>query len=146
MCLVHSVLLCTQWSGSWCVFTSVCVCVCVSPWQTFDVPLTVLYHGRQFGHRKIKSSPEMSKMSIKKSLWLTWFSREKLSRLYWWPLRIVIIKESQPVKNGNLSRLVANLNRQNWSSELTVFIVFQQCLLFYNCTTSRSTQFLSTPK
>ena len=44
------------------------------------------------------------------------------------PCRLAIIEESQPlnVKNRNLSRLIANLSRQNLSSELTVFIVFQQ--------------------
>jgi hypothetical protein len=53
--------------------------------------------------------------------------------------RVVNIKESQPVENRNLSRLIANLSRQIWSSERTVFIVFQQCLLFYN-----SKKYLST--
>ena len=38
-----------------------------------------------------------------------------------------------PVKNRNLSRLIANLSRRNWSSECTVLIVFQHllCLLVY---------------
>ncbi len=31
--------------------------------------------------------------------------------------RLGIIEESQPVKSRNLSRLIANLSRQNWSSE-----------------------------
>ena len=47
-------------------------------------------------------------------------------------VRLVNIEKSQPVKNRNLSRPIANLSRENWSSERKVFIVFQQCLLFYN--------------
>jgi hypothetical protein len=30
--------------------------------------------------------------------------------------RVVIIEESQPVKNRNLSRVIANLSLQNWPS------------------------------
>ena len=45
----------------------------------------------------------------------------------------LFLGQSQSVKNRNLSRLISNLNRLNCSSEFkTVFIVFQQCLLFYN--------------
>jgi hypothetical protein len=46
--------------------------------------------------------------------------------------RLAIIDGIQPVKNCCLRRLIANLSRQNLSSDLTVFIVFQQCLLLYN--------------
>ena len=40
------------------------------------------------------------------------------------------IGESQPVKNRNLSRLIANLIWRNWSSECTVFIFFQLLLIY----------------
>ncbi len=46
--------------------------------------------------------------------------------------RPVNIEESQPFKNRNLSRLTANLSQQNWSSERTVFIKSQKCLLLHN--------------
>ncbi len=48
----------------------------------------------------------------------------------WGEFRIV---KCRPVNiEESLSRLIANLNRQNYSSERTLFIVFQQGLLFYN--------------
>ena len=51
---------------------------------------------------------------------------------------VIIIGESQPVQNRNLSRLISNLMWQNWSSErATVFIVFNGV---YSFTTERSTE------
>ena len=41
-------------------------------------------------------------------------------------------KESQQVKNHNVSWLIANLGRLIGQVNATVFIVFQRCLLFYN--------------
>ena len=47
-------------------------------------------------------------------------------------LRAAIIEESQLVKNRGLSRLIANLNRQNWSSERNSVNCFWKVSLFYN--------------
>ncbi len=51
-------------------------------------------------------------------------------------LRAAIIEESQPVKNRDLSRLIANLSRQNWSSERNSVHCFSKV---YSFTTARST-------
>jgi hypothetical protein len=45
--------------------------------------------------------------------------------------RLVIIGKSQPAKNRNLSQLISNLSRLNWSSERSSVYCFQQCLLFF---------------
>ena len=45
---------------------------------------------------------------------------------------LLTINILQTVYSGTLGKLWANLSEQNWSSERTVFIVFQQSLLCHN--------------
>ena len=54
--------------------------------------------------------------------------------------RLSILEESHSVQNSNLSRLIANLSRQNLSIERTAFIV---CNSVYSFITATSTQYLS---
>ena len=71
----------------------------------------------------------------------SWNASSKMRSIFHWGVSLATLRacnrpriwqESQPAKNRNLSRLISNLSRLNWSSERNCVYCFSTLLLFFN--------------